>query len=81
MTAVKLSDQRGTGGSRVDRRCTISAVKDEAMGANGQPAYVQVHFYPVKGKFSNASITLQNSTAMLHSLSGYHNNAPNHMTK
>ena len=42
MTAVKLSDQRGTGGGRSDRRCTISAVKDEALGANGQPAYIQV---------------------------------------
>ena len=42
MTAVKLSDQRGTGGGRSDRRCTISAVKDEGMGANGQPAYIQV---------------------------------------
>ena len=41
MTAVKLSDQRGTGGGRSDRRCTISAVKEEALGANGQPAYIQ----------------------------------------
>lgn len=46
MTAVKLSDQRGTGGGRSDRRCTVSAVKDEALGANGQPAYVQVKLNP-----------------------------------
>ena len=45
MTAVKLSDQRGTGGGRSDRRCTISAVKDEALGANGQPAYIQVEHF------------------------------------
>lgn len=43
MTAVKLSDQRGTGGGRSDRRCTIAAIKDEALGTNGQPAYVQVN--------------------------------------
>ena len=41
MTAVKLSDSRG-GGGRETRRCDISAIKDESLGTNGAPAYVQV---------------------------------------
>ena len=40
--ATKLSDQRGSGGGRVDRRCTVSAIKDEGLGQNGQAAFVQV---------------------------------------
>ena len=42
MVAVKLSDQRASGPGRSDRRCTISAVKDEALGTNGTAAYIQV---------------------------------------
>ena len=44
MTAVKLSDQRGTGGGRVERRCTISTIKDEALGSTGQNAFIAVGF-------------------------------------
>ena len=45
MTAVKLSDQRGAGSGRSDRRCTISTIKDEGLGTSGQPAYVQVNIH------------------------------------
>ena len=48
MTAVKLSDQRGTGGGRVERRCTISTIKDEALGSTGQNAFIAVGFPPAE---------------------------------
>lgn len=43
-----LSDQRASGSSRVERRCTLAQMTDEQMGSNGQPAYPQVAFLPRK---------------------------------
>lgn len=40
--AQSLSDQRASGGNRVERRCTLGQITDESMGSNGQAAFVQV---------------------------------------
>jgi hypothetical protein len=40
--AAPLSDGRGSGGGRQDRRVLLSAIKDEGLGMGGQAAWVQV---------------------------------------
>ena len=50
MQVTRLSEIRGSSSSKFDRRCTISAIKDEGLGTNAQPAYVQVAWPYLSGK-------------------------------
>lgn len=37
-----LSNARGAGGGRSDRRVTLAMIKDEGLGTAGSPAFIQV---------------------------------------
>lgn len=57
--AQALSDQRNSGSSRVERRCTLGQITDEGMGSNGQPAYVQVSSASAVPAYSTMSGPIQ----------------------